>query len=165
MAKLGRPETPIEDRFWAKVCKAGDDECWEYLGAKLRGGYGGIKRKDGAQLKAHRFCFELHNGSIPEGMHVCHKCDNPPCVNPRHLFLGTPLQNTRDMISKGRKVVSCGSHNGMSKYSPEIIELIRTSDDPTKILVLRFGLSQSYIDRIKRGESRKSENKKFFRVE
>lgn len=87
------------DRFWARVDKSG--ECWVWTGAALPAGYG---RWKGAHrlVYAHRFSWELANGPIPDGMLVCHRCDNPPCVRPDHLFLGTPTDNIRDMNAKGR---------------------------------------------------------------
>jgi DNA-binding XRE family transcriptional regulator len=84
-----------EERFWKKVNKS--DECWNWIGAKSRGGYGSF-----GGTKAHRYAYELANGSIPEGLFVCHKCDNPGCVRPDHLFLGTPKDNTDDMWAKNR---------------------------------------------------------------
>lgn len=92
----------IADRFWPKVDKRGPDECWPWMGSRKPMGYGHmiyLKR----DYNAHRVSYELANGPIPEGMHVLHKCDNQPCVNPSHLFLGTHTDNMHDMDAKGRK--------------------------------------------------------------
>lgn len=99
----GRPRTPIADRFWTHVAKT--DSCWLWLGWKDEHGYGWIRGEEGRSgkvLRAHRVAWELANGAIPEGQYVCHHCDNPSCVRPDHLFIGTHLENMRDCVRKGR---------------------------------------------------------------
>lgn len=90
------------DRFWSKVKVNSIYDCWEWQAAKIRG-YGLFEYK-GKSRRAHRVSWEITYGDIPKGMYVLHKCDNPACVNPNHLFLGTQEDNMRDMIQKGRKV-------------------------------------------------------------
>ena len=93
---------PIKDRFLAMVKKT--KGCWIWTGFKNPKGYGNIQkgRRGGRPLMAHRVAWEIYFGEIPEGMQVLHKCDNPSCVRPGHLFIGTAQDNTDDMINKGR---------------------------------------------------------------
>lgn len=99
----------VAERFWAKVRVA--PGCWIWVGCRNSANYGhmGIgSRTDGSRrtMAAHRVSWELHNGPIPEGLCVLHHCDNPPCVNPAHLFLGTDADNVADRDAKGRQVLS-----------------------------------------------------------
>jgi len=91
---------PLLDRFWEKVKKTAD--CWEWTGSKGHFGHGHIGDK-GIMYKAHRLSWEFKYGKIPNGLHCLHKCDNPSCVNPKHLYLGTHQNNMNDMVSKNRQ--------------------------------------------------------------
>ena len=119
---------PIEERFFDKVIKKDENSCWNWIGAKTGGrpsnpGYGTISLncKD---ISVHRFSYEFHNGEkIPEGTCVCHKCDNPLCVNPKHLFLGSYYVNTHDAVCKNR--MAFGTKHGRAKLTENQVRLIR----------------------------------------
>jgi len=92
---------PLHERFEASFTRGAADECWEWTKARHKAGYGAIGA-NGRRAYGHRVSYELNVGPIPPGMCVLHRCDNPPCVNPSHLFLGTLRDNTQDMLRKGR---------------------------------------------------------------
>lgn len=123
------PRKSLKERFWEKVDKRGPDECWEWTGAKSKAGYGSIGKGNGsrATARAHRVSWELQNGPIPEGMCVLHRYDNPGCMNPRHLWLGTHTDNMRDMTMKGRHPYdNCarGESVGMAKLTEQDVREI-----------------------------------------
>jgi hypothetical protein len=139
-----RKRIPVEQRFWQYVNKT--DSCWLWTGATRDFGYGVINM-GGAHGKAecsHRLSWIIHNGDIPSGMCICHKCDNPLCVNPNHLFLGTRSDNNKDMQSKGRydKIKRPkGEKHGRSKLTNEQVFSLR--QDRKSGMVYRE-LSQKY---------------------
>lgn len=92
--------TPVVERFWFRVEKT--ETCWLWRGYTNEAGYGIIIEKNKHRRLTHRFSWELHNGPIPGGLCVLHRCDTPACVNPAHLFLGTHSDNHADMVNKGR---------------------------------------------------------------
>ena len=107
--KTGPKPVPIEKRFWSKVIKT--EGCWKWTGSKVQFGYGKILSKRGLE-PAHRVSWRIHYGEIDGKLNVLHKCDNPECNNPEHLFLGTIMDNVRDMINKGRN--SRGREHGLA---------------------------------------------------
>lgn len=107
----------MTDRFWRKVRCAGPDECWEFVAARDRHGYG-ISWHDGRVMRAARIAYALANGPIPDGLLVRHTCDNPPCVNPAHLILGTQRDNILDAKERGR--LATGDRNGRRLYPERI---------------------------------------------
>ena len=91
-------------RFWSKVDRRGTDECWPWTAGKTCG-YGVFSPAHHSQRRAHRVAFELVNGQIPDGLFVCHRCNNPPCCNPAHLYIGTHADNMRDRRASGHYAV------------------------------------------------------------
>ncbi len=151
---FGSGVTPLAVRFWAKVEKKSADECWPWLGAKLNRGYGKLLGNDRKIVLAHRVSWEIANGSaIPDGLFVCHHCDNPPCVNPTHLFLGTQLDNMRDMVGKGHQSASLhpesfrGAKNGRAKLTEDDVRAIRLAHDGhnAEALAAEYGVSDGTI--------------------
>lgn len=129
---LTQPQLPfpisMEQKFWQNVDKRGPDECWIWTGYKSEHGYGKLtsgRRKDGdfKLIRAHRFSYTLKHGPIPKGVEICHKCDNPSCVNPNHLFAGSHQDNASDMVAKGRQAI--GNRLPWAKLTPSDIPRIR----------------------------------------
>lgn len=121
-------------RFWEKVEKT--DECWNWTASKKRDGYGQF-RINGKIVAAHRVSYAAENGPIPDGMFVCHACDNPACVNPAHLFLGTDQDNKNDMYRKRRHVF--GEKHPLRKLTTDVVLKIRQD--------AKSGMSQRNIAR------------------
>lgn len=137
------------NRFWSKVSKT-KSGCWEWTGWKNQCGYGCLEIK-GKEYRAHRLSYELHYKKSPDMLQVLHKCDNPCCINPEHLFLGTQADNVRDMVEKKRGVNLCGEKHGMSKLYPELVRYIRTSPLSEKELGKQLKISPSAIGNARRG--------------
>jgi hypothetical protein len=116
---------PVEVRFWAKVDKRGPDDCWKWQAGGIKLGYGMFKW-NGISWLVHRVAWTLTYGPIPIGLCVLHNCDNPPCCNPEHLFLGTRADNNADKMKKGRwrAAPKPRSKNGRSKLTEnQVIEI------------------------------------------
>jgi hypothetical protein len=145
----------VAERFWAKVDKRGPDECWDWVGGKGTRGYGSHRRLPCSKPeRTNRISYEIHYGKIPAGMFVCHRCDRPECVNPAHLWLGTPADNAADMATKGRAAPKSGCLNGRAKLSPVQVQEIKArlrAGVQGRTLAREFGVSDMAISRIKRG--------------
>jgi hypothetical protein len=138
----------LKDRFWAKVDKRGKKDCWEWAASRDSLGYGRI-RSGSRILSAHRLSWELHKGPIPVGLSVLHRCDNPPCCNPVHLFLGSQQDNVSDMIMKGRRKVFRGIENGNARLTENIVRAIRATMEPQRKIAKQFNICQSTVGKIK----------------
>lgn len=141
--------TTRRERFEAKYAERGNG-CWEWTAACFHNGYG--KFRDGTKIRsAHRVAYEIYCGSIGSST-VCHRCDNPLCVNPNHLFLGTQKDNVSDMISKGRQAV--GERFSSHKLTPsgvrEIRERYNAGGVTQQALAEEFGVDQKLISRVVR---------------
>lgn len=123
----------IANWFWHRVRgQHRRDRCWLWQGGRTKRGYGSIRRRDlPGVFYAHRLAYELKHRPIPRGVKVCHTCDNPPCCNPHHLFLGTQAKNMQDCAAKGRNIsqrqpdLFRGERNGNSKLTDDIVRAIR----------------------------------------
>ena len=160
-------------RFWGKVDKSTHPKsCWVWTGC-TRGGYGRF-RVSGRHESAHRFSFEIHNGPIPEGQLVCHRCDNPPCCNPAHLFLGTYKDNNVDRENKGRGNRPVGdlhpshlrpetrprgeAHSSAKLTDAQVVEIRQLGAEGVLLhreIAARFGVSRANISYIIRGVTRR----------
>lgn len=154
----------LENRFWSKVARTSNPgDCWEWKASRYEKGYGFFRRRghvkgrSGDCAQAHRMAWELTNGLIPDGLCVCHRCDNPPCCNPSHLFLGTNDDNMADMCAKDRHARLCGEKSGRAKLTWEKVREIRRLYSEGGVtqqqLADLFGVNQRSISLIVLGKS------------
>ena len=125
-----RKPHPLTVRLWSRVdMSAGPGGCWLWLGGVNSNGYGMIRREPegnairGIKTTTHRVAWDLTHGPIAQGLHVCHRCDNPRCVNPAHLWLGTHAQNLADMKTKGR--AARGDRSGTARLDSRQVQVIK----------------------------------------
>lgn len=140
------------NKFWSLVAKPKDEsKCWLWSAGKTGSGYGAFVM-DGAQVRAHRYAWELLNGPIPKGYFVCHHCDTPACVNPSHLFVGTPADNMRDKVNKNRQAkfpARFGARQNNAKLCDADVLMILSSDRPNKELAATLRVDPSVISKIR----------------
>lgn len=151
VSKTSRDKSYIIDRMRIDS----ETSCWEWAKYRSDGGYGKGSRGN-RTLWAHRMSYEAFYGDIPNGMQVCHQCDNPGCVNPTHLWIGTAKDNERDKDIKGRRP-SGDKHWNSGPTDEEIEEMARAfigGEMTAKEIAVRYGVARTYIYRIIRGESR-----------
>ena len=150
-AHKGRQARPLAERFWEKVEVGGQDECWTWLASTKQGGYGKIMGDDGRFYLAHRVAYEMLIGDIPAGLLLCHRCDNPACVNPAHMFIGTQADNLKDMRSKGRGNPPCGTRHPRARLTEQLVTQIRSDLRSHRQLAKVLGISKSAIGMAKAG--------------
>lgn len=146
--RKGPVPRPLSKRFWAKVIKAGPDDCWLWKGSTDGGGYGKIRGSAESHYKtsrAHRIAYELVHGTVPNSLHVLHSCDNRACANPAHLFLGTNAENVDDRVNKGRSADVKGEKNVKAKLTEIQVLYIRSLSGTQNSIAMRFGVSTSTI--------------------
>jgi len=140
-------------KSYVLIQRNGDGPCWEWQLHRVQDGYGKI-RFNGKDIGAHRFSWILHFGPVEHGLLVCHHCDNPPCCNPAHLFLGTDKSNSQDALSNGRLFVMRGSDNHASKLTEQVVKEIHAAWIPYKVsarkLAERFPVTAGHIEKILR---------------
>lgn len=151
------------ERFWSKVAISNNVlECWEWQRCKFKNGYGkfGLGGRKGGVVYAHRFAWELANEAIPGGLFVLHSCDNPACVNPHHLFLGTQQNNVEDMLNKQRNKkppIGKGESNPNHKLTEFQVAYIRKNyvrgTNSARILADELKVGISTIRRVVNHES------------
>lgn len=148
-SRRGKPLKKLKpsERFWPKVEVLGPQDCWLWTGCRGKKGYGKFYA-DGHNVQAHRFSYLLAFGPIPEGKLVLHECDNPPCVNPLHLKLGTCADNTADMVRKGRSP----HREGIKLTARQVLKIREEhkADANRDSLATRFGVTPQHIGRIVR---------------
>ena len=140
----------FHQRFWMNVRKT--ESCWLWTRPTHDNGYGYLW-VDGRHRRVSRLSWEIHYGPIPADLDVLHHCDNPPCVRPEHLFLGTQRDNMQDAIAKGRPVGPRGEDHGAARLTWAIVREIRSSSETANALGRRYGVSGNTVKRARNYET------------
>jgi hypothetical protein len=145
-------------RFWSKVDIGNSDECWEWQATRNAAGYGNVRLGAGWIVTASRVSLALKfGGKLPKGAVACHTCDNPPCVNPDHLFIGDQSLNAQDSVAKGRANRSRGTAHRDARLNPDAVRYIRSQDTSVRgamaHLCERYGVSDTAIRRVRIGRT------------
>ena len=135
------------NRFFSKVNKL-PNGCWLWTDHHDECGYGKY-RANKRMFLAHRFSYEIHNGQIPEGKEIMHRCDNPPCCNPAHLRAGSHKENCQDRTAKGRDILFSGERNGKSKLTSSQVLRIRELPLPPEVIAEMFRISITQVKRLR----------------
>lgn len=127
------------------ICPSG---CWVWKGSKSASGYGRIKF-EGVRWAAHRLMAHINLGEVTDDSVVCHRCDNPSCVNPEHLFIGTQKHNVDDRDNKGRRNQARGERQGSSKLTTEQVLAIRLDPRKQSVIAAEYGISRAHVGNLK----------------
>jgi len=154
----------MAERFWRYVDKKGPDECWPWTRSLDRDGYGQAQMDGGYPMRATHQALMVHGVEIPPGAHVLHRCHNPPCCNPAHLYIGNNVQNMRDMVASGRSLY--GARHPAAKLRPIDVRNIRFLFEATRHMNQKdnrkftssrlgrmYGLNNTTINSIVRGNA------------
>lgn len=145
------PVLGVDDVFDDRYIKM-PNGCWEWSGTRNKDGYGIFLLPKETPVRAHRLMYERIFGKIPDGMIILHSCDNPPCVNPQHLSVGTKKDNAQDCATKRRHRYGFDNHS--TKLSEDDVSEIKISNEKQPVLAKKYNVSQSQISRIKSGKRR-----------
>lgn len=150
--ELRAEDLGVEDvaRFWSHVYIHHNARCWEWVGRAGAAGYGQF-RVGKTQFNANRVAYAIANGCTPQGLFVLHSCDNPRCVRPKHLSLGTPLDNANDRGARGRHAI--GERAGLARLTEAQVVAIRRSTKPPQEIAEALGVSTSCIKHVVRGRT------------
>lgn len=149
MYAMDTMDTRLVARFWARVVRG--EGCWEWRGQRNQYGYGQFRLgPSGPSPGAHRVSWALHHDmGVPLGLFVLHRCDNPGCVNPAHLWLGTAKDNAADMDAKGRRAAHYRAHTRKRKLTDDQVRMIRLDDRPAHHVAHDYGVAEGTVYNIR----------------